>query len=163
MFYYFLNQLFLFSDAYSSDCDAISSIFAQEFYGLGSEIFMCSSLDNREKNPTFFIIFFLEMIKCSLGSAMGHVHMFFDCFFVSISGRADVEHHHDVTSEIALDVDDIFWCKEMFATIVWRIEMYTLFCELYLDVVFSRRSSGHKVIGSFGLYGPLTFRLYRLF
>lgn len=79
---YFTNQILTFSHTHSSDRDSISRILRKKLYRLLSQIQIRSSLYDRKKNSANIIIFWLEMIKCSLGSTMSHLHMFFDSFFV---------------------------------------------------------------------------------
>ena len=79
---YFTNQLLTFSHTHSSHSDSISRILTKKFDRLLSQIQIRSSLHDRKKYSANIIIFWLQMIKCSLCSTMCHLHMFFDSFFV---------------------------------------------------------------------------------
>ena len=80
------------------------------------------------------------MIERSLGSAMGHLHMFLDGLLIGSCGRTDIEHHHDIGSEITLDIDDIFRSEFMSGTIIRRTEFDTILSQLHLDLVLVFRS-----------------------
>lgn len=97
---------------------------------------MSASLHDREQDAADFVVFRLQMIERSLGSTMGHLHMLFDDFLISAGRRTDIQHHHDIRSQIALDVDDVFRSEHMFGAVIRRTEFHSLFGQFHLYLIF---------------------------
>lgn len=90
------NESFTLANTDSSHSDTISRILRQEINRLLSEIQIGSSLDNRKQDTTCRIIFFLKVLKCSLGPTMRHLHLLLHNFLIGFAGRTDIQYHHNI-------------------------------------------------------------------
>lgn len=116
--------------AYSSDSDTISRKWCQRIYRLLAKLFEEASLDDREKHAFGVVVLWHEMFVLSLGPAMRDLHLLMKFLLADPWRRTHIEHHHDIRTEVHLDIDASLWREKVLRTIMNTTKFNSFFGDL---------------------------------
>lgn len=96
---------------------------------------MCSSLDDRKKYSSDIIIHCLMMFVLSASSVMCFLHVSSIGGFICSSRGANIEYHHNIGAQCALNINTSLWAEKMLRSIMRRAKVDAIIGYIDADIV----------------------------